>query len=49
MMLGGTTRTHCAATGLIREANMGPVEIVVVLVVIIAIVALIRSLTRRRV
>jgi len=38
MMIGGTTRTHCAATGLSREANIGPVEIVVVLVVIVAVI-----------
>ncbi len=49
MMAGGRVATHRAVIGLGREANRGPVEIVVVLILIVAIVAVIMSLMRRRV
>ncbi len=49
MMAGGRADTHRAVIGLRREANMGPVELVVVIVVIVVIVAVIMSLMRRRV
>jgi len=49
MMAGGRAATHRAVIGLDQEANMGPVELVVVIVVIVAIAAVIMSLMRRRV